>query len=270
MALRDTNKPILVKTPNPEVKILNIDKNIKMAVENSKSTDILTCKNGDVSIRVGGIAYTLTDDDVAIIPALNYEIEYLRIEPQLTIYRLDDFCYTGYETGKFPFIDKEIILPNENIAEISSVLRLIENENSKKLPDWKTSVNHLIDYLMILLERFAKLSIGIDVQPENLADAIRGYINTNYEKNITLSSLAEIFFVSPFHISHLFKENYGISPIQYLINIRMNASKELLIHTTYSLQEIAAKVGYPNTNYFNILFKRFAGLSPGAFRKRNR
>lgn len=263
-------KPVLVKAPALEIERIYIDKNFKVTVENFKSTDILTCKNGEITFKAGGILYNLTEKDIAILSSEKYEIEYLRGTPQLLRYKLSGFRYSGFNEGIIPHIEKETLALSENIPQTGEVLELIETEYANKLSDWKLSVTHLTDYLIILLERLALSLKGMVNEPDNLAEAVKDYVNINFGKNITLASLSEIFFVSPFHISHTFKENYGISPIQYLINVRMNEAKNLLLDTNFSIREIALKVGYPNANYFNILFKRFSGKSPGAFRKQKR
>lgn len=108
----------------------------------------------------------------------------------------------------------------------------------------------------------------LSAEPASLLSGIKEYIENNYEKNITLSSLSDTFFVSPFHIAHLFKEKFDISPIQYLIKTRIKIASELLIQTGYTVFEISNLVGYPNANYFNIIFKRFTGMSPGKYRKK--
>ena len=263
-------KPVLVKAPVLEIERIHIDKSFKTTVENFKSTDILTCKNGDITFKAKGIIYNLTENDIAVLSADKYEIGYLRGTPQVLKYRLSGFKYNGFEEGIIPHIESETLASAENIPQTDKVLELIETENSNKLSDWKPSLKYLSNYLIILLERLALTLKGIVNEPDNLAEAVKEYINLNFDKNITLSSLSEIFFVSPFHISHIFKENFGISPIQYLINVRMNEAKNLLSDSNYSIQEIARKAGYPNANYFNILFKRFTGKSPGMFRKQKR
>jgi len=69
-----------------------------------------------------------------------------------------------------------------------------------------------------------------------------------------------------------FKEYTGITPLQYLLDIRLSTAKELLINTDYSISDIATSVGYDNSLYFSRLFHKHIGLSPTDFRlnkKRN-
>lgn len=107
---------------------------------------------------------------------------------------------------------------------------------------------------------------------DDLAEKIKQYIDENYKENISLHSISKKFFITPDYVSHIFKEEFGISPIKYLINKRINVSKYLLMNTNNSVNIIALEVGYDNPAYFSSLFRKIEGISPANFRlsiKRN-
>ena len=87
---------------------------------------------------------------------------------------------------------------------------------------------------------------------------------------ICQSKTAFQLYISPSHISHLFKEETGQSPINYLIKCRIEESKNLLVTTQKSIKEIAYSVGYGNISYFNALFKKYTGMTPGTYRSSNK
>ena len=93
------------------------------------------------------------------------------------------------------------------------------------------------------------------------------YINENYASQITLKKLAEQFHISTDHISHEFSKVYGISPINYVIDRRLNEAKWMLINTSDSLVSIAKKIGYENTNHFSKLFQKRMQYPPLKFRE---
>ena len=64
-----------------------------------------------------------------------------------------------------------------------------------------------------------------------------------------------------------FKEYTGQTPLQYVLGIRLQNAKELLINSDYSIREIAESVGYENALYFSRVFHKYEGLSPTEFRK---
>lgn len=103
--------------------------------------------------------------------------------------------------------------------------------------------------------------------PYTLGQRIKQYIDENYLQNLTLTSISEHLGISPYYLGRLFKEKTGYSPMQYIINRRMGEAQTLLITTQDSVTRIAERVGYDNPNYFNLLFKKNIGLTPGQYRR---
>lgn len=91
----------------------------------------------------------------------------------------------------------------------------------------------------------------------------------NYMNKLTLQKLAHYLHVSESYLSRLFKEETGISFTQYLNEIRINRSKELLSNTQMSIVEIALFVGYEDQSYFTKVFRRLTGMTPKKFRLMN-
>ncbi|WP_141500326.1 ABC transporter substrate-binding protein [Paenibacillus luteus] len=105
----------------------------------------------------------------------------------------------------------------------------------------------------------------LTAKPNLVAQAIR-YLHEHYALPIMVDSLAELLDCSAGHLSRMFKKETGSSLIAYLTWIRLNKAKDLLLHTEASLQQIADGIGIPDVIYFNRLFKKHIGLSPGRFR----
>lgn len=93
------------------------------------------------------------------------------------------------------------------------------------------------------------------------------YIRANVGKSITLEELAGTVSLSPFYFSRRFKRQTGFSPMEYVINTRIDQSKILLIRSTKPVEEIAWEVGYASAGSFINLFTRRIGISPTRFRK---
>ena len=92
------------------------------------------------------------------------------------------------------------------------------------------------------------------------------YINSNLSKDISLEQMAEYANVSSFYLSRLFKEEKGITFINFLTDRRLEKSRELLSNTELSIKEITASIGYNDQNYFSRLFKNKYGVSPTEYR----
>ncbi|MDQ0091975.1 iron complex transport system substrate-binding protein [Paenibacillus anaericanus] len=95
------------------------------------------------------------------------------------------------------------------------------------------------------------------------------YLQERYAEPVTMDLLAELLDSSPRHLSRLFKRQTGSSPIDYVIQIRMNKAKELLLTTDATLQKIAETIGYPDSYYFAKMFKKHVGVAPIRYRSGN-
>lgn len=93
------------------------------------------------------------------------------------------------------------------------------------------------------------------------------YINTNYTKNISLKEISDEFFLSKTTLCKQFKGVMRCGIMKYVIGLRINKAKELLILTDYSMEHIAALCGFSSANYFGLAFKKDTGMSPYHFKK---
>lgn len=95
---------------------------------------------------------------------------------------------------------------------------------------------------------------------------VRSYIDSNFDKDLNLDLLSRFRFVSKYHLLRLFKKHYGLTPKQYLIDKRIEKSKEQLINGM-SVTETCFAVGFESLGSFSILFKTKTGKSPSEFQK---
>ena len=95
----------------------------------------------------------------------------------------------------------------------------------------------------------------------------RHYINNNFDNELNLDLLSHIRFTSKFHLLRLFKRYYGQTPMQYLIDRRLDKSKELLLKGQ-NVTETCFDIGFECPSSFSTLFKSKFGLTPTEFQKR--
>ncbi len=99
---------------------------------------------------------------------------------------------------------------------------------------------------------------------------LRAYVDEHYGEDLSLSAMAERFCVSRFQISRLFKQSFGVNYQDYVLSVRMKAAARLLTHSNMRLYEISVAVGFDEPSYFSNVFKKTYGLSPRAYRIRER
>ena len=85
---------------------------------------------------------------------------------------------------------------------------------------------------------------------------------------LTLSELSAYAGMSTNHFMRSFKNNFEVSPIVYLIQIRIQRACELMRHTLKSITDIAFETGFEDSNYFSRAFKKRMGISPREFRNK--
>jgi AraC-like DNA-binding protein len=95
----------------------------------------------------------------------------------------------------------------------------------------------------------------------------RNFIDNNFDKELNLNVLSHIRFTSKFHLLRLFKKYYGLTPKQYLIDRRIQKSKDYL-KNGMTVRETCFAVGFESPSSFSTLFKRKIGLAPAEFQKR--
>jgi transcriptional regulator GlxA family with amidase domain len=96
---------------------------------------------------------------------------------------------------------------------------------------------------------------------------LTAYVETNLDRTITTRCLADIARLSSFHFCRAFRDSFGDSPHGYVIRRRMERAQGLMLTTSTSLGQIAADCGLADQAHFNKLFRKFAGVSPGAWRR---
>ena len=95
---------------------------------------------------------------------------------------------------------------------------------------------------------------------------LQDFIEENIDQKLSLEKLAAIVHLSQFHFVRVFKEAFGITPHQYIIQRRLERAKILLDVTRLSIQEVAIETGYANQSHFTTQFRKYVGITPVAYR----
>lgn len=96
---------------------------------------------------------------------------------------------------------------------------------------------------------------------------VNRYIREHYMLPLTLPTLAELIRCNPVYLSNTYSKVFRISPIKYLQQLKMSKAQDWLLHTNWSINDIANRLGYVSSSQFADLFKRYYGETPTKFRQ---
>lgn len=120
----------------------------------------------------------------------------------------------------------------------------------------------LIEVLRLYPNAFHPISSQIDEE----ISKIQEQIDINCTAELKITEVAEKFYISPQHLSKVFKKRTGHSPKQYLTQMRISKAKELLVNTSLSVQEISSRSGFGDESNFIRIFKKYVGVTPNKYR----
>lgn len=106
-----------------------------------------------------------------------------------------------------------------------------------------------------------------ETEPQALGRRVQALIDGHFSEPLTLQDMGRALHVSPYYLSHAFKEASGYSPTQYLLRRRIGEAQNLLISTDLPMARIAEQVGFETQNYFNLQFSKHVGMPPTKYRE---
>jgi AraC-like DNA-binding protein len=189
---------------------------------------------------------------------------------------------TGYQAlfQVEPFLAREycfksrlhLSVPEQEQAE--ALIRELTAEYQRAVSEneagCRTMVRSRFLEMVVLLSRwYQRLDPPDSGSPINLAKAV-AFMEGHYSQDIDLGVIAAQAGLSPRHFSRLFNESYGVSPIHYLIRIRLRKACALLENTDDSVIDVSLECGFQDSNHFSRQFRQTLGLSPSDWRKRRK
>jgi len=161
------------------------------------------------------------------------------------------------------------VYPFEKIEECSKILKraLYNTTDESNLAEAFSLLSTFYSLMAIHTER-----INVSVtNRHNTAKDVATFLSKNYHCDIKIDEVAEMFNYSRNHLYALFKKEYGVSPKEYLVNLRIEKAKQLLTDSgiDFTVKEISFAVGFHDPFYFSKLFSSRIGLSPLQYQKKH-
>lgn len=159
------------------------------------------------------------------------------------------------------FSEENRLIKIVNNIRIMQVVQRIVNELKQKGQYYHYLVVMYYAELLILIYRYMDETYLPICSNESLKKAI-SFIRLNYPSDITVTEVAQQAGVGERHLRNLFSRHLDLSPLDYLNQIRINKSIELLRNTELSVKEICFQCGFKSPQYFSRVFKQQTGITP--------
>ncbi len=142
------------------------------------------------------------------------------------------------------------------------------NLNQKK-PHYVELCKLYLQELIISIAQARKQKNSNEQLPESLVSVV-DYIQEHYYEKTTISQLARIGTTNTKALSKQFVKYFGVNPLGYITNLRLQKAQTLLLQTNHKINEIALSVGFNDPLYFSNVFRKAIGVSPREFRNKNK
>lgn len=241
--------------------------------------------DGSSMVRLNGRCHTLTPGHLYIIPAFTTHEDILQgtFVHKYIHFRLDDpileEILDGYELPFEINADQLAYCIFERFDALCPDFILetcipADYEKKSSYLYWTKRYLSLPIEVRLELENCVKLLIsqfinkGKTVRYQNNREMLRvkGYIESHLTEDIHVSDLAALSNMRTESFIRAFHKAYKQTPHSYITEKRINEAKNLLLLTTLSIKEIAAKVGFKSASHFCMIFKKYTSFSPNGFR----
>lgn len=164
----------------------------------------------------------------------------------------------------------QLFIISDTSQTLKQYLDLALIEKNQRFRGSEIILKKLLECVMVHILRHNELSIkdsSIQVK-HNEIETIQQYIRDNYSQKLSLDDLSELVSINKYYLIRLFKQQTGLSPIDYLIHVRLAEAEKLLAHSNVTISKISDMVGFHSPSHFSKTFKESNHCTPSIYRKR--
>ena len=250
------------------------DKDWNSLMHTHKCTELFYCVHGRGQFHTSDGTFDVKKDDLVIINAdvehaessmASHPLEYLVLGVQGLNFRFDSARGdAGYDVLNFEQNRDELLF------YLQSILREVDTQEFR----YEDMCQRILEILLIQVQRFANVKTCTSLPAAEKQHStnrncalIRQYIDEHFSEPITLDTLAQMVHINKYHLVRTFQKEYGITPINYLIERRLEESRFMLKNTNYSASQIVSLLGFSSSSYFSQCFRRKEHMSPSQYRE---
>jgi AraC-like DNA-binding protein len=235
----------------------------------AKEHILIYCIDGSGTLICRGVEHAINSNTCFIIPATASHLYYASDQEPWSIYWLH---FSGERSTRFEsFYGKPICLDthsskrtNERIELFNKILTALEAGLYLNNIDF---ANFTLNSLLATIFYSDTFDAVMGCEKNNPLDRAIFFMQDNVYSCLTVKEIASKIKLSESHLSKLFKNTTGTSPIDYFINMKMQEAVRLLLNKSMRVKEVAFALGYNDPFYFSRCFSRKMGQSPAAFLK---
>ena len=241
-------------------------------------------EDGEGELVYEGKKYELKSGDVVFIDCRKAYIHSTGLNPNTELWSLR-WChfygpsmpaiYAKYcERGGLPVIRGDDVARGDDascgadVSQYSTILTDIYTlaSSSDYIRDMRIN-GKLNDLLTLLMESSWHREAHTNAPKKMEISQVKSFLDEHYKEKLSLESVAGHFFIDKHYLARLFKEQYGVTLVTYLQQVRITHAKRMLRFTDKSIEEIGLECGIGELNYFSRVFKKLEGVSPSEFRR---
>lgn len=244
--------------------------------------ELLFCSSGEILQKVGSHTYHLFPGDTLIIQGgFFHETEIIADSEFLGFH----FDIENHEVNRAIHSSHNILIREKDYPNISKIivsiiqqfqlnLKHLELDNEFDVSIFELELNAYITLLLANVAKFNQEQEQNQNQRLNqneiyLASEIVEIINTTTKSDLKVQTIADRLHLHRTYITNVFTKVYGMSPRDYILSVRLEKAKKLLLTTDLTMDDISERLDFSSASHFSTFFKKQTQITPSAFRKRN-
>lgn len=246
---------------------LDVSEDWSARVHRHNFCEIMYINRGACTIKIENEQYSVKVGDIVVYNSgVFHEEASLGGELSVLFFAVDNLQIPGLTEGCIVPLDACPIIEAGSYDDVlKAFLSVMVDELTQKNAHYKAISTHIATMFCYYILRLYDVKVENPRHVEISNEAMR-YIEDNYKSDISLDTIASSVHLSKHHFVRIFKETQGISPMKYLLRVRLLAAKDLLGRTELSIGEIATAVGYEHALTFSRVFKNSEDISPTEYR----
>lgn len=232
-------------------------------------SELFYCIGGKGFLHIAGKKIAISKDDLFLInPCVEHtEISDKNMALEYIVIGLSGIRFLSSK-GNQPryFLLKQRSNNHELLPYFYDLLR----EISLKRESFGDICQNILKILFDKISRHALVDISNELQSNvtSLCAELKYYIDEHFKEDISLDWLAQHTHTSKFYLTRSFHKQYGLPPIEYLRQRRIQEVKHFLKHSDYTLSEICTFSGFSSVSYLSQAFKKIEGISPKQYKQK--